>query len=236
MNWYTPGVTAPKLIVGIVTLFVLVMIAVSIMRTKERHLWWPMTVELLCDLANTLKPENDEKPQRDVEEISLTPMVPLEVNVAAGDPMHGTTHLATDPHFPTSTTPVHLHQQPNGGNSMLHSPHSRTSPSLLLGEGYSLQNREDTSTISQVQLTREARDEEAADSGAATVSPGLFRAEERENIECMFEEPDSVEVKIPRANDSTTSLTMFRGRGPTGDDFHYALQADDQDIMETRDE
>jgi len=233
MNWYTPGVTAPNLVVGVVTLVVFVMIVVSIMRTKEGHHWWPMTLELLSNLANVLKPGKEA--QRDAEEISLTPMNPSEVNVAADDPTHSTTHLATDPHFPTSTAPVHLPQQSNGGNSMLHSPHSHTSPSLLLGEGYSLHNREDTPTISQVQPTGEARGEVATDSGAATVSPGLLRAEEGENVECMFEEPDSEEVKIPRVEDSTTSLPMFRGRGSTGDDFHYMRQADDQDIMEIRD-
>jgi len=245
MNWYSSGATLQELIaVGVVTLFVFVMIAVSIMRTKERHHWLPMALELLSDLAYIFKRVIGIARARRDDDISLTRIGPSEANAVADDPMGSTAHLTAVPTRPTASG-YSLHPS-NDGHSTLPSQYPCPSSRHLVG----------TWTAPEVQPTGEARYEPepdhpslavneplhsiptkavipsdhnqqtlavVTDSGAAISEPDPLRAEERDGLAHIVKNPQ--EFNVPRVRESTTSPPIIVARGATGEAFYPAPQA-----------
>jgi len=268
MYWCTSGDTMSRILLGVVTLLVLVMIGISIIRAKEGDYWWPMVQEIM----GIKRAQGDDKESENGGDSMGPPASSLGANVGADGSIRSP--LPNPSIFTASTASVHSPHHRSGGNSsMPHSLHSRPSKGLLIGGSRSGHSIEETPTVYQVHPPREAHEPgpghasshvhfatsavineqmpsggisttavipseyegqtaaAATDSGGTAISPDPLHLEGRENEETIFEEPEEV-----KESDSTASLPRILGRGPTGDDFHYARPADGRDITETRDE
>jgi len=244
MTWYSSGATLQELIaVGVVTLFVFMMIAVSIMRTKERHHWWPMTVELLSDLAHVFKRViGIARARRD--DISLTRIGPSEANTVADDPMGSTAHLTAVPTRPTASG--YSLRPSNDGHSILPSQYPYPSSSYLVGTGTapevqptgevhyeperghpSLAVNEQLHSIPTKAVILSDHNQQTSavvtDSGTTISEPDPLRAEERDGLAHIVKNPQ--EFNVPRVRESTTSPPIIVARGATGEAFYPAPQA-----------
>jgi len=205
IDWWTTGDLLSKAVVGSVTLLVFVMIANSIIHTKERDLWWPTKLELLSYLANACKRgvevmriKRARRNDGDIPEIELAPMgiptIPLQADAAVDTPRNPSSSTNSPTTHAAIASPPH---QLDGGNIMLLSPQWRTDLSFVSGVGSS-----------------EHDGRTAADSCA----PILADPRESEGLnytENMVEEPQQLD--IAQAQESTRSLPMITVKRPTGD-------------------
>jgi hypothetical protein len=216
------------------------MIANSIIRTKERDLWWitpqrPQSSHLTSstwegDLERAVRRAKKFAPMSTAQGLS-------QANAKVDSPMRGpsgsTVSHHPNPSIPaTPTASIYPPHQLNEGNDMLLSPHFHASPSFLSDIGSSQHIQEDTSTVSQtvtVGATTIPSDHEGqtavvgTDSGSH-ILPDPLHIEERESVNYTKNVVEGAEPEELENRSSTPPPKIF-ARSATDDVFRYVPQA-----------